>query len=477
MTDRPRRRPFWAVTISVAVGSLVVGLVAGHFVRSPAQVAADTAPPPRTTLTAPVEKRVIESVIAFAGNVEASSTTRVTFASASDAEAPVVNAVRVRAGDEVKAGQVIAEVGGRPVVIVKGTTAAYRSMGPGMEGSDISALQDALDALGYPNGDDDGTYGSGTAQAVSEFYADRGFEATTQGREEVDAADEAVLSAQRALEDARAAAEQPDVAAGGESAVATSDNESADGSHGQVQVERAREDLSRAKRKRAAAAAAAGARVPYGEVVFVPSLPATVDSVEVAAGDPVGEGNITLVSGDPVVRGAVADADAEPIRAKASAHVLTTGTGDIEGTVTSIGPARTQNDSAAGGEQPEATSGSSGSQTQVEVTPKDPAALDDVDLGTACRVVVTVSATDTDVLAVPEAAVVTAADGRSHVTVLEAAAADVADEKRREVPVTTGAGGSGMVEVRPEKDTSLDPGEQVVLGVSEDTELGEEQPG
>ena len=54
-----RRHPLAALIIPALV-MLLVGLVAGQFVKSPAQVAADAAPPEQTTLTAPVEKGKVQ---------------------------------------------------------------------------------------------------------------------------------------------------------------------------------------------------------------------------------------------------------------------------------------------------------------------------------------------------------------------------------------------------------------------------------
>ena len=54
-----RRHPLAALIIPALV-MLLAGLVAGQFVKSPAQVAADAAPPEQTTLTAPVEKGKVQ---------------------------------------------------------------------------------------------------------------------------------------------------------------------------------------------------------------------------------------------------------------------------------------------------------------------------------------------------------------------------------------------------------------------------------
>ena len=62
-----RRHPLAALIIPALV-MLLVGLVAGQFVKSPAQVAADAAPPEQTTLTAPVEKGKVQRTVPHFGS-------------------------------------------------------------------------------------------------------------------------------------------------------------------------------------------------------------------------------------------------------------------------------------------------------------------------------------------------------------------------------------------------------------------------
>ncbi|GAA4235413.1 hypothetical protein GCM10022254_42690 [Actinomadura meridiana] len=77
--------------------------------------------------------------------------------------------------------------------------------------------------------------------------------------------------------------------------------------------------------------------------------------------------------------------------------------------------------------------------------------------GEEARITVTVTATDDKVLAVPEAAISAAADGRTSVTVVTAAG------ERRRVPVTTGLSADGFVEVTPDG-AALGAGDLVVVG-------------
>jgi len=96
-------------------------------------------------------------------------------------------------------------------------------------------------------------------------------------------------------------------------------------------------------------------------------------------------------------------------------------------------------------------------QTQVTVLPDKPL---DKDLeGTTLRVDVSVARAKAETLMVPEAAVVTGADGSSRVRVEEGT------QQHRDVPVVVGDVGDGMVAVTPESGAELAEGDLVVVGV------------
>src|SRR5574342_1152155 len=97
------------VLIMFGCGAVVFtgsGLVAARVLRSPQQLVADTAPPPRTVLTAPVERRVLKDTVVLRGLVEAGTTVAVT-PTPSDGRLAVVTGVRVKAGQTVSQGVVL----------------------------------------------------------------------------------------------------------------------------------------------------------------------------------------------------------------------------------------------------------------------------------------------------------------------------------------------------------------------------------
>ena len=187
-----RRHPLAALIIPALV-MLLVGLVAGQFVKSPAQVAADAAPPEQTTLTAPVEKGRVQRTESADAQVKPTAPEVVTPAPpGGGAEKAVVSAVHVSVGGKAEAGTSLVDVAGRPTFVLPGNLAAYRTLGPAMTGPDVTQLQAALRTLGYKIPDDEKTFGAATKEAVNALYTDRGYKATRVGDEEADAVAKAV---------------------------------------------------------------------------------------------------------------------------------------------------------------------------------------------------------------------------------------------------------------------------------------------
>jgi hypothetical protein len=122
----------------------------------------------------------------------------------------------------------------------------------------------------------------------------------------------------------------------------------------------------------------------------------------------------------------------------------------VAGTVAGLG-------TAVAASAPSGTGGGSGggSYDPVSITPNQPwdASLD----GQNARITVTEATTNSPVLAVPEAAISTGADGRTTVTVVDASGA------QHVVQVGPGVSADGLVAVTP-IGGSLTRGEEVVVG-------------
>ena len=170
-------RSVWLLGL-VAVLALALGFGLGALVRSPAQVAADAAPPPEGLLTAPVEQRQITSAVVGRADVTFDGQVGITPSIPDGVNSAVVTGRVPTVGEEVIAGQVILEVSGRPVFVLPGQFKAYRSMGPGSTGPDVAQLREALAALGLDSGaQGEQSYDWALAQAVALLYSQAGYPA------------------------------------------------------------------------------------------------------------------------------------------------------------------------------------------------------------------------------------------------------------------------------------------------------------
>lgn len=171
----PRRRVVVGAVVTVLlVGGLVGGWFAAASFQSPAQVAANAAPPPPGDIVAEVTFGALSEQITARSDVVRESAASVQVAAGSGDQS-VVTAVGVPAGSELRAGAVVLEVSGRPVIATTGAFPYYRDLVEGATGPDIEQLQRFLRDLGYRVGGL-GEFGPQTAQAVRRLYRDIGYE-------------------------------------------------------------------------------------------------------------------------------------------------------------------------------------------------------------------------------------------------------------------------------------------------------------
>ncbi|MGW0582007.1 HlyD family efflux transporter periplasmic adaptor subunit, partial [Streptomyces sp. NPDC002920] len=243
-----------------------------------------------------------------------------------------------------------------------------------------------------------------------------------------------------------------------------------------LQLASARRSLTMANAALSTFQATYGTKVPAGEVVFFPKLPARLDKVTVKAGDapsgPIG----TVTSSDLIVEATVPGSDAELLRRGMSVAVTTADGEKVRGEVDAIGsdaaPATgsTGDESAATdtsdtGEtddsgdtadtaDPAGTGGGSG-PVQLRIAVPEPGPLAG-QADAAVRVTIEVGASDGKVLAVPIAAIHTSSDGEARVQVERNGGV-------RDVSVTVGLAAAGLVEVKAPGGT-LKEGDRVVIG-------------
>jgi HlyD family secretion protein len=380
----------------------VAGLVASAWVKSPAQVAAETAPPKPSLITAPVFYGVLRDTVVFRGTFSAAATVSFTPVSAvapggsgQPSQSLVVSAVLTHVGAVVQPGQVLVDVSDRPVFVLPGAVPAFRDMVQGDSGGDIAELQAALAGLGYGTGTDAvGVFGTGTAAAVRQFYAAIGYGV-------------------------------PIAAAGG----ATQASPSASGTGGTTAAG-------------SGGSAASLVEVPMSEVMFVPSFPAIVAALP-SLGATVTAPLVSLQVGGLRLAGQLDPAQSGEVRAGMAVQVLSDVNGqEAAGVVSSVGQVVNPGNGAAP-YLPVQIVAQAGWATSWD--------------GQNVQLTVTSAATNGAVLAVPEAAITAGAGAVTSVTVVEKGGLT------RRVRVQTGASANGLVEVSP-VGGRLARGDQVVVG-------------
>jgi uncharacterized protein YwbE len=412
-----RRRVLLGVGVGAALLS-VGGLIGAAFVKSPAQLAADTAAPPSTVTTAKVTSQDLTSSVAMRGVVYPS--TQYDVSASGSAAQLYISKLDVRAGSTVVNGEVLAEIDGAPMFVLTGSVPAWRDLAAGDTGPDVAELQAALAALGYGDGGDTaGSFGVGTQDAVTAFYAHIGYPVPTAAGQ----------------------------SAGGQSA-----------------------------------GAAGGPQVPQGDVVFLPSLPSTVIAVDGVVGQQAGSPFLTLSArGELALTGELPPAYASQLKTGLKVKVQDQATGlSATGTVAAVGTATqtlptgttvniggsgspgssgssgSSGNSGSSG-QSAGSGGSSGSSLFVPVTVRPSAPLPAALNGQNVLVTVLTGQTEGAVLTVPVAAIVTTAAGDSFVTVVAAGG------RQTRVPVTPGMSDNGYVQVTAVSAGTLTAGDNVVV--------------
>ena len=205
-----KRNQIVAVMALVAVAALVIGLVAGRQIKSPADILAETASPEPSLITVPVELRELSHSVVVRGTVRANEATEVPVPSSPTGISIVTRSTKA-AGDEVKQGDVLVEISGRPIIALEGQLPVFRNLIPTLEGPDVAQLERSLQDLGYDPGTVDDVYDLDTATAVEALYTDAGYsppEIPESDRQSLLAAREMVNAQQAAVGQAEQAVEQ-----------------------------------------------------------------------------------------------------------------------------------------------------------------------------------------------------------------------------------------------------------------------------
>lgn len=208
-----RRRRMVGLVLGLAVLLAVAAWLAGRQIRSPAQVAAETAPPDPSAITVPVERQVLSSEVIVRGTVRYGSPQPVVLATsevkqAGGAGGEDIVSTRPRRGNTVGEGAVVMSVSGRPVFVLAGAEPSHRDLGPGARGPDVEQLERALSRMGFSPGAVDGRYDGRTGAAVAAWYEAGGwapFGPTDTQREQLRTAEAAAAAARDAFLNSRVA--------------------------------------------------------------------------------------------------------------------------------------------------------------------------------------------------------------------------------------------------------------------------------
>ena len=164
------------VVIAALAGVVLLaagGWLAARQIKSPAQIAADTAPPRASLITAQVERRSLSTAVIVRGTGRYGDPELVGLPTSS-LKTSTQMISRIAKPDEVLRERSIAmTVSGRPVFVLTGDTPMHRDLGPGDSGEDVRQLESALARFGYNPGAVDGRYDGSTAAAVARMYRAR----------------------------------------------------------------------------------------------------------------------------------------------------------------------------------------------------------------------------------------------------------------------------------------------------------------
>lgn len=402
---RPPQVAAAAGIVAIVCGG--IGFFAGRTIESPADAAARATAPKASLVAVPVKEQQLSASLVVRGQISAQNASEITRAASTIGSADSVVVYAPTKGSPVNEGDVILEVGNRPVIALMGDLPMYRDLRPGTVGQDVLLLEKALERLKLDPGTVDETYDSDTADAVGRLYERVGFSAIGRTADEQAKIDQ--LTSQAAT--ARAA---------NDAAAANKAEDELDG-----------------------VLATTGKSVPANEVVFVKELPAIVQSAPLQRGSKIEGAIMTLASSGANIVASVARADMPLVKVGTTGKVEVT---ELNQTF----EAKVESIAAEPG-----TNGAGRNRHSITLT-SDAVPADA--LGSSVRISIPVKSTDGKVLVVPAAALVLNDEGQAAVAVIE----DEKTNKTRTVDVTVGLRTRGLVEVKP-SGGSLNAGDMVVV--------------
>lgn len=500
-------RVIWLIAV-VAVLSLASGVLLSRFIQSPGDAAAKAQPPAAGLITVPVENRVIANDVTMRADILYDEAVDVSIETGEISGAAVVTGKVPEVGTELTAASILLEIAGRPVIALPGDLPAYRSLRVGVSGPDVLQLKQALASLGLEPGDvASDNYDARTAAAVDKLYVMAGYPSPAPSPESQDAltgarsaltsakdmltaadaalltakagpskperlsADNAVNSAQRALDTAVAARNSPieeglsvrdldnAVADAQDSlnlAIVTRDDVLAGSGTADQQTTRnnASQAVKDAEADLATALEATLTSLPASEITYFSALPRRVDQVLVARGEMVTSAKAVLsVSGaDIVMSGSVAASDAALLEAGMTGIFPLPDGSSTTATITEV-KALEKADEGDSGEGSTAASRFTVLFAPDALSPEQITALQ----GSNVKITIGVNSTGDKVLAVPSAALTAGPGGESRIE------RKLTDGTTELIKVETGLAAGGYVQITS-AETDLTDDDLVVVG-------------
>lgn len=156
---------------AVVVGVIVVS-GAGHATQAAAPVTVQTVRVQQRTLTATVSE---PGILTYRGQADGSPYGVINHAQGTYTQLPA-------AGQVIAQGHILYRVDSSPVVLLNGSTPAYRTLSVGLSGPDVAELNADLEALGYATRDQltprSTSFGSSTTTAVQKLQSALGMAQT-----------------------------------------------------------------------------------------------------------------------------------------------------------------------------------------------------------------------------------------------------------------------------------------------------------
>jgi multidrug efflux pump subunit AcrA (membrane-fusion protein) len=199
------RNQMVAGAMALVVGAGAIGWAVGASITSPAEAAANAAPPTPSLITVAVDQRLLSADIVARGSIDYDDPVGLGLSgTVGETGSPQIVTMIPEEGTELPEGAVVLEVAGRPVLLLQGELPVYRDMRPGSSGDDVLQLEQALVRLGLMSSADE-RWDNATGAGVQALYARAGYIANATSKTDQDAlkaARDQVRAANEALQDA-----------------------------------------------------------------------------------------------------------------------------------------------------------------------------------------------------------------------------------------------------------------------------------